>query len=135
MTPPWHLSYLDRLLLDGLVGAGPSDQQTIARAHRNLAAVFLQRQKAHVLRSALAPARRETARARPADASDSYYPEIKKAFRQREDYFEGQVQTWLDSFDLSDPDTCRSGSSWSSSSGRHSPKKRRRRTPTSRSRT
>ena len=34
-------------------------------------------------------------------ASDIYYPEIKRAFRKWEDYFEGQVQTWLDSFDLS----------------------------------
>ena len=30
-----------------------------------------------------------------------YYPDIKKEFRQWEDYYEGQVQTWLDNFDLS----------------------------------
>ena len=63
MSPPWHLSYFDKLLLDGQLALGLATSRRAAHSPiGNLAAVLLQRQKAHVLRPALALARAETDR-------------------------------------------------------------------------
>ena len=104
MTPPWHLSYLDRLLLDGQSAPafGRSSRRAAAlRPARKLAAVLLQRQEAHVLRPALALAGGADRLAKVDGSGRYYYPEIKKVFRQWEDYFEAQVQAMVDDFDLS----------------------------------
>ena len=101
MSPPWHLSYLDKLL-DGLAhSALPAwVLEKLLRsctAAGELAPVLLQRQATHVLRSALDqadPGRADKDRALA--ALRSYYPEIKRKLpRSWKIYFEGQVQTWV----------------------------------------
>jgi Tc toxin complex TcA C-terminal TcB-binding domain/Neuraminidase-like domain len=104
MTPPWQLSYMDRLLLDGLsvIGLrGAARFESVAEFPTPIASwlPFFYNDKKRtffVLPSLWQP---------PIEGSEGgwreYYPDIRKEFRQWEDYFAGQVQTWLDNFDLS----------------------------------
>ena len=104
MTPPWQLSYMVRLLLDGLsvIGLrGTARFESAAEFPTPIASwlPFFYNDKKRtffVLPSLWQP---------PIEGSEGgwreYYPEIRKEFRQWEDYFAGQVQTWLDNFDLS----------------------------------
>ena len=102
MTPPWHLSYLDKLLLDGLVGLGRDNNDSFYVSTGTWLPFFYNDKKRtfFVLPSLWLPSRKDGI----ADFGGStryYYPDIKKGFRQLEDFFEGQVQTWLDGIDLS----------------------------------
>jgi hypothetical protein len=104
MTPPWQLSYMDRLLLDGLsvIGLkGTARFESVVEFPTPIASwlPFFYNDKKRtffVLPSLWQP---------PIEGSEGgwreYYPNIRKEFRQWEDYFAGQVQTWLDNFDLS----------------------------------
>ena len=111
MTPPWHLSYLDRLLFDGLLvfGSEPSIGTTVEAFARIMPIgtwlPFFYNDKAPRSRTffVLPSFRGDTGDnllTKLGGSTRSYYPDIKKIFRQLEDYFEGLVQTWLDNFDL-----------------------------------
>jgi hypothetical protein len=85
MTPSWHLSYFDKLLLDRFVFFGldnsPGDLLPLGAGlpffyndtHRTFFVLPI---------------------------GSLYMPEQKAMVRHWEDFFEGQVQSWLDSFDL-----------------------------------
>jgi len=94
MSPPWHLSYFDKLLLDG---------NLFERRIGTWSAFFYNDQKRtfFVLPSLLQE--RQDQLTNVGGSVRNYYPEIKKGFRQLEDYFEGQVQTWLNSITLPAP--------------------------------
>lgn len=104
MSPPWHLSYMDKLFLDGLLASGFTSVATIERAAKFPTPVgswlpFLYNDKKRTF--FVLPSLWQA----PIEGSQGgwreYYPDIKKEFREWEDYYEGQVQTWLDNFDLS----------------------------------
>ncbi|MDN3514337.1 MAG: neuraminidase-like domain-containing protein [Candidatus Brocadia sp.] len=104
MTPPWHLSYLDKLWLDGLLALGVAFGHEFPAPMGSWLPFFYNDKKRtfFVLPSLWWGSRKD----RLTDVGGSvryYYPDIKKGFRQLEDFFEGQVQTWLDSITLPVP--------------------------------
>jgi Tc toxin complex TcA C-terminal TcB-binding domain/Neuraminidase-like domain/Salmonella virulence plasmid 28.1kDa A protein len=103
MTPPWHLSYLDRMMLDGLVGLGRDDNDSFYAAVGSWLPYFYNDKKRtfFVLPSFAAPAKGRKDQLAAAGATGRlYYPEIKAGFRKWDNFLEGQVRTWLDGFDL-----------------------------------
>ncbi|MBA3473875.1 MAG: hypothetical protein H0T57_11720 [Rubrobacter sp.] len=102
MTPPFHLSYLDQFWLDipRLLLYQITGQRQFTPTGTWLPFFYNDKKRTFFVLPSLWRGRED----RPDKVGGSvrsYYPEIKKVFRQWEDYFEGQVQTWLDSFDLS----------------------------------
>lgn len=109
MSPPWHLSYLDKLFLDGLLAfglAGPSGLKQAAEFPTPMGSwlPFFYNDKKRTFFAlpsiVIGKPGRQDAVTNIGGGVRSYYPEIKKVFRQLEVYFEGQVQTWLNGFDL-----------------------------------
>lgn len=101
MSPPWHLSYMDKLFLDGLLASGFTSVATIERAAKFPTPVgswlpffYNDKKRTFFVLPALWQA--------PIEGAEGgwrrYYPDIKKEFSQWEDYYEGQVQTWVDNF-------------------------------------
>jgi hypothetical protein len=98
MTPPWHLSYFDELWLDGLVGLGlEKDALDFLLPTTGTWLPFFYNDKKRTF--FVLPSR--GGQLDEVGGVRYYYPEIKKVFSQLEDFFEGQVQTRLESFDLS----------------------------------
>lgn len=101
MTPPWHLSYLDKLWLNG--GLLPSFMLPGAPGRISSMGIWLpffynDKERTFMVLPSLSW---RNPNDRMADVGGSvryYYPDIKKYFRQLEDFFEGQVQTWLKGF-------------------------------------
>jgi hypothetical protein len=104
MTPPWHLSYLDKMLVDGLVGFGRDDSDgSYASVGSWLPFFYNDKKRTFFVLPSLGGDgdRRRIGAAASGAGTRYYYPEIKKSFRQWEDFFEGQVRTWLEGVDLS----------------------------------
>lgn len=102
MTPPWHLSYLDKLWLDGLVGIGrDNDDAFYVPTGTWLPFFYKDKKRTFFVLPSLGSIGSKDKLADVGGSSRYYYPDIKKIFHQLEDYFKGQVQTWLDNFDLS----------------------------------
>lgn len=104
MTPPWHLSYLDRLLLDGQFALSQGKTHELPTPTGTWLPFFYNDKKRtfFVLPSLWWGGKKD----RLTDVRGSiryYYPDIKKGFRKLEHFFEGQVQTWLDSITLPVP--------------------------------
>jgi Tc toxin complex TcA C-terminal TcB-binding domain/Neuraminidase-like domain len=104
MTPPWQLSYMDELFMDGLLAFGLSGVAGLKRAAEFptpigswLPFFYNDKKRTFFVLPSLWQA--------PIEGTEGvwrmYYPDIKKEFSQWEDYYEGQVQTWLNNFDLS----------------------------------
>jgi hypothetical protein len=108
MTPPWHLSYLDKLWLDGQLAPSSQFGSALASVSQRVAPVgtwlpFFYNDKKRTF-FVLPSIESAGSKDKLADVGGSlryYYPDIKKVFHQLEDSFEGQIQTWLDNFDLS----------------------------------
>ncbi len=94
VAPPWHLSYFDKLLLDGLVGLGQDDSDGFYLPVGSWLPFFYNDKKRtfFVLPSLQIGTGDNQVR--------NYYPDIKKAVRKWEDFFAGLIQTWLDGFNL-----------------------------------
>ena len=129
VSPPWHLSYLDRLMANGIL-ALVSKGRRISLTHDSLThqlpipmGTWLPFFYADEKRTFFIPmgtwlpffyadekrtffvlpslwAGRKDGRLEIAGSLRSYYPEIKRAFRQGDEYFEGQFRAWADAFDL-----------------------------------
>lgn len=104
MSPPWHLSYMDKFWLDTFNLPGVSANREFSRVSFFLSGSWLpyfyndKKRTFFVL-----PSIEGGGVDRLTHVGGSvryYYPEIKKGFRQLEDFFEGQVHTWLDSITL-----------------------------------
>jgi hypothetical protein len=88
MTPPWHQSYFDRLhFVTFSVGNDPTPVG-------NWLPFFYNDKKRtfFVLPSHWASQ----------EGVKQYYPEIKKAYRQMEDYYEADIDEYVDNYDLSE---------------------------------
>ena len=119
MTPPWQLSYFDRLLLDGLLARlewPPQPKSTTelrGRAGFEIIVVppprppapigswlpFFYNDKKRTF--FVLPSLWQPPIEGPEGGWRMYYPDIKKEFSQWEASYEGQVQTWVDNFNLS----------------------------------
>jgi Tc toxin complex TcA C-terminal TcB-binding domain/Neuraminidase-like domain/Salmonella virulence plasmid 28.1kDa A protein len=97
MTPPWHLSYLDRLYLDGLVGLKLDNNDGFYVTLGTWLPFFYNDKK----RTFFVLPSTENQLNEVGGSVRYYYPEIKKFFSLWENFFTGQVQTRLESFDLS----------------------------------
>jgi hypothetical protein len=104
ITPPWHLSYMDKLWLDGqeavgvpqsgFVGDGvatpPNQSRRVTPIGTWLPFFYNDKKRTFFVLPSL----------RVGGGSRNYYPEIKNNFRHLEDYFHGLAQTWVNSLDL-----------------------------------
>lgn len=104
-TPPWHLSYMDKFLMDGQEFLA----QFIDRRQIPLGSwlPFFYNDKKRtffVLPSIAPPRRREDLTTLSGGVAMGnirlYYPEVKKVFRQFELFFEGIFRTWVDAQDF-----------------------------------
>lgn len=94
MTPPWHLSYFDKLIVNGL-----SLLQTVLRdrlpvPYGSWMPYFFNDKKRTFF--VLPSLQFRRGREGKAIGSRLYYPDIKKVIRQLEDFFEGQIRTWAE---------------------------------------
>jgi len=107
ITPPWHLSYLDKFWLDARVPSGsqstsPDFNLYVQMIDNNYVPVgiwlpFFYNDKKRTFFVLPSLRRKGTT----GGIVRSYYPEIKTDFRGLEASFEGQVKAWLDSMNLS----------------------------------
>jgi hypothetical protein len=101
MSPPWQLSFLDQLFLDGLFALGKGRAAELpAPVGSWLPFFYSDPKRTFFVRPCLSQAGPEREGGPPL-RPHSYYPAVKTLFRQWEDFFAGQAQAWLDSFDLS----------------------------------
>lgn len=111
MSPPWHLSYFDKLALDGLLAfilfpvvllvvGGRDGGESLTLVGSWLPFFYNDKKRTFFVLPSFG-GNRDDASLASRGSVRSYYPEIKKSFRQLEDYFAGQVQTWLDGINLS----------------------------------
>src|SRR5215213_241088 len=99
MTSAWHLSYFDKLMLDGLVGLGQDNSDAFfTRLGSWLPFFYDDRKRTFFVLPSPAKAMAITA----AQERDPriYYPELKKMVRSLEDFFERDVQRGLDGFEV-----------------------------------
>jgi len=98
VAPPWHLSYFDRLLLDGLVGVGlDNNDGWVVPAGTWLPFFYNDKQRTFfVLPSFKLPIRTTHDR----DVSRFYYPELKKLIRDFDSAIKGGIQTSVKDLDL-----------------------------------
>jgi Tc toxin complex TcA C-terminal TcB-binding domain/Neuraminidase-like domain len=100
ISPPWNLSYMDRLFVDGLAGIG-LDHNDIFQVPVGTWLPFFYADKKRTFFAL--PAFRNWWAGRTSGAPTTpyfYYPEIKKFLRNAEDFFEGFVRTGVEAFDL-----------------------------------
>ena len=103
MTPPWHLSYFDRLIANGLVGLGRGNDDAYFIPVGSWLPFFYNDKKRtfFVLPSIVATGgRKPEGVAAAGPGIRYYYPDIKKGFREIENFIEGKIRTWLDTFDF-----------------------------------
>ena len=97
MTPPWHLSYLDQLLLDGLFGLGVRAQRSRATPPVGSWLPFFYNDKKRtffVLPTLQVGGDGEPSGNQycPGRGASDYYPEIKKGVHASRTSFEGRCQ-------------------------------------------
>ncbi|MGH9871288.1 MAG: neuraminidase-like domain-containing protein [Pyrinomonadaceae bacterium] len=104
MSPPWHLSYFDRLRLDGLLTRSPREQAVSFPIGTWLPFFYNDQKRTFFVLPVLEVGNNNIRLANIGSAVDStvryYYPEMKKLFRQFHDTLEEQVQDWLNSLTL-----------------------------------
>lgn len=104
ISPPWHLSYLDRIMLDGLVGLGVDDNDGFYLPTGTWLPFFYNDKKRTFFVLPCLGGENEVRAEVSFGKIDSpiyYYPDVKKGFRILEDYFGGLVQAWVEAFDPS----------------------------------
>jgi hypothetical protein len=89
MSPPWYLSYMDRLLLDG--------NFAIRRIGIWSPFFYNDTKRTFFVLPAFMDAG-EAGLSSPTPGGKRYYPELRRDFHLWELFFESQVQAWLDAF-------------------------------------
>jgi hypothetical protein len=110
VSPPWHLSYMDGLLLNGLAAVVPRGATGLKSSAKTTTAPFGswlpffyadKKRTFFALPALVKPSLRPTSVSGAADGADIlYYPEIKELFRKLEDADAASIQSWLDTLDL-----------------------------------
>ena len=99
MTPPWHLSYLDRLWQNGMKIFSDASVEMPTPVGAWLPYFYNDKKRTFFVLPSVRPAIPSTTVANGGGVR-YYYPDIKKAVRDWGDFFEGFVRTWVDDFDL-----------------------------------
>jgi hypothetical protein len=106
MSPPWHLSYFDKLLMNGqTVAVGGTGFLTGHEPYRYIAAgswlpfFYNDKKRSFFVLPTLINERRTDA-GNGSGSTRFYYPAVKSAFRKWEAYFEGLIRTWVDGLNL-----------------------------------
>jgi hypothetical protein len=101
MTPPWHLSYLDKFWLDipMLFLYRITGQRQYTPAGTWLPFFYNDKKRTFFVLPSIRLGNGERHSQAPGSIR-YYYPEIKKTFRLQEDYFEGLAQTRLNGLNL-----------------------------------
>jgi len=100
MTPPWHLSYFDRLVLNGLSLftsiPGIRDQRRLPMPYGTWLPYFYNDKKRtfFVLPSFAFPRKQAPEGLKPR----LYYPDVKDIVRKWENFFAGQIRKWAETF-------------------------------------
>jgi hypothetical protein len=97
MTPPWQLSYFDKLVLSGLVGQGLDTSDRFLTPMGSWLPFFYDDKKRTFF--VLPSPSRYVLNAGDAKRPRQYYPDIKNMFREQEDFFAGEVERWLRGFE------------------------------------
>lgn len=104
-SPPWHMSYMDKFLLDGQEILAEFMDRTTLPIGSWLPFFYNDKKRTFFVMPTLAPRRRraDDLAIAPGEAIGSvrlYYPQVKKIFRDLELFFEGFIRTWLDSLNF-----------------------------------
>lgn len=99
ITPPWHLSYLDRLLNDGMASLSQFTDRQATPIGSWLPFFYNDRKRTFFVLPALVNLRSDGENALGTERA--YYPQVKEFFRNAAEFFEGIVRTWAESIDLS----------------------------------
>src|SRR5207253_9700544 len=94
-APPWQLSYLDRLLDNGVL-ALPMQREAHTAIGSWAPFFYNDRQRTFFVLPCLRKAKEE----RPPGLAFSYYPDIKHEARQWVTYFEGVFSAWVNGLNL-----------------------------------
>jgi hypothetical protein len=100
VSPPWHLSYLDRLIANGILvlGSGFGHELPIPMGTW-LPLFYADKKRTFFVLPSLGFGRGND-RENLSGTNRIYYPEIKREFRKWDEYFEGQFRAWADAIDL-----------------------------------
>ena len=100
VSPPWHLSYLDRLMANGILalGSGLGHELPIPIGTW-LPFFYADKKRTFFVLPSLGFGRRHD-RDKVNGTNRLYYPEIKREFHKLDEYFEGLFRAWADAFDL-----------------------------------
>lgn len=105
ISPPWHLSYLDKLLMDGQMASAPTSFKTQAQRQLMLGSwlpyFYADKQRTFFVLPALARLQSRKTVSALNESDIQYYPAVKKVFRNLEDVAEAFVHDLLVGFDPS----------------------------------
>jgi Tc toxin complex TcA C-terminal TcB-binding domain/Neuraminidase-like domain len=101
VSPPWHLSYLDRLMDNGIGLLAPyfGDLRIPRPFGIWMPFFYNDKKRTFFVLPALWSGAREAAAS--GTQLQSYYPDVKREIRKWRDFFEGLFRTWADGLDLS----------------------------------
>ncbi|MFN7962436.1 MAG: neuraminidase-like domain-containing protein [Thermoanaerobaculia bacterium] len=100
VAPPWHLSYLDRLLADGLQALDTvyGDPRPVPLGTW-LPFFYADKKRTFFVLPSLSGGTRDGERDEGGSLR-SYYPEIKAEARKWDEFFEGKLRAWAEALDL-----------------------------------
>jgi len=104
-TPPWHMSYMDKLFADGMELLFQFKDRTPLPMGSWLPFFYNDKKRTFFVLPCIAPPRKRGDNLALSGGVAMgnirfYYPEVKKAVRQIELFFEGFFRTWVDSQDF-----------------------------------
>jgi receptor-binding and translocation channel-forming TcA subunit of Tc toxin/ABC toxin-like protein/neuraminidase-like protein len=104
-TPPWHMSYMDKLLADGMEALPQFGDVRKLTIGSWLPFFYNDKKRTFFVLPCIAPPRKRgdnltLSGGVAAGNIRMYYPEVKKVIRQLELFFEGFFRTWVDSQDF-----------------------------------
>ncbi|WP_367025571.1 neuraminidase-like domain-containing protein [Methylococcus sp. ANG] len=99
VSPPWHLSYLDRLIADGIEALPKLGYEFPVPIGTWLPFFYADKKRTFFVLPSLWAGVRD-GRPEVGGSLRSYYPEIKREFHKWDEYFEGLFRAWADALDL-----------------------------------
>ena len=100
VSPPWHLSYLDRLVASGILALGAGRGYELPIPMGTWLPFFYADKKRTFFVLPTLGIERNAAAIGGSDSSRAYYSDIKREFRKWEDFFEGQFDAWVSGLNL-----------------------------------